>query len=149
MGIANRRMSYHRSASRPNSNTRTNQEQNHADGSQTEDDKAAQNDENEALKDKPETDGNDMVDDPHDEHSCEEEAEPVENEDGSKAVSSVENRKCSMFIKIVYSKANTKLTLRSTMKERKDLNVWSVKDCSVPSFLLNITLERFILIAAK
>ena len=90
-----------------------------------------------------------MVDDPHDEHSCEEETEPFENEAGSKAVSSVENRKCSMCFKILYSKENIKLTLRSTMKERKDLNVWSVKDRSVPRFLLNITLERFILIAAK
>ena len=95
------------------------------------------------------TDGYDMDDDPHDEHSCEEETEPFENEAGSKAVSSVENRKCSMCFKILYSKENIKLTLRSTMKEKVDLNVWCVKVHSVQRFLLNITSERFIQIVAK
>ena len=80
-----------------------------------------------------------MDDDPQDENenSCEEEAEPaVDSEAGSKAVSSDEKRTCSICFKLFNSKG-----LRRTMKEIKDLNVWSVKDRSVPRFLLNITSE--------
>jgi hypothetical protein len=108
MGLANRRLSYHMTASHPSVNTGTDQDHNHAGGLQAEKDKGVHNLQNEASKEEQETDWNDVDDDPHNENPCEEEAELVDSEVGSKTVSSVENRTCSTCFKIFYSKANMK-----------------------------------------
>jgi len=116
MDIANRRMSYHVSASHPSSYTRkTNQVE---DGNQAEVDKAAIKFENEASKDEIETRGNYMMDDdPHAEDSCD---EPMENEAGSKSVSSYEKKStCPLCFKIFYSKGNMKAHIKLHHDDRE------------------------------
>ena len=86
------------SASHPCSNTRTNEEHIYADGSQAEEDKALRV---EYLNTNMRLLG-----------VIEEAETAVDSGAGSKAVSSVEKRTCSICFKIVYSKGNMKAQVK-------------------------------------